>query len=116
MDARGASDPAPARHQGCGSDRPGGGAYGEGVRPVLAYTIARLITFALVAIVLLLVGLRGFPMLLLAVALSMPLSYLAWQRQRVALTQWVVDRKARRAELRSKLRGDEDELGDAATE
>ncbi|MBI1759763.1 MAG: DUF4229 domain-containing protein [Actinobacteria bacterium] len=77
------------------------------MRPVLLYTVARLAVLALVVIVLSLTGLQGFPLLLVALALSMPVSYLALGRQRVGLTEWIESRRAQRAELRRKLRGDE---------
>jgi hypothetical protein len=81
------------------------------VRAFLIYTAGRLLIFLAVAAVLLLVGLRGFPLVLVALLLSLPLSYLLLAAPRAALggelERRVAARRARREDLRSRLRGDD---------
>lgn len=76
-------------------------------RPFLAYTAGRLAILAAVGGVLALFGFRSWALAFLAVALSMPLSYFALRRQRLAFAKDVERRVRARRELRAKLRGDE---------
>ena len=76
------------------------------VRPIAAYTAARLAIFIVLAAVLWLLGLRGFILFALALLLSMPLAYLLLGRQLAAVTRWIEERRAHRAELRARLRGE----------
>jgi len=82
------------------------------VRAFAVYTAGRLLVFVAVAATLLLLGLRGFPLVLAALLLSLPLSYLLLSRARAALVADVerrmAERRARREDLRSRLRGDEE--------
>jgi len=82
------------------------------VRPFLVYTGARLALFVALGLVLYAAGLRGFPLAALAVLLSLPLSYVLLARQRAAfsasLERRLAERRARRADLRARLRGDDD--------
>jgi hypothetical protein len=85
------------------------------VPPVVTYTAGRIALFAVVGALLYLAGFRNFVLVLLALVISMPLSYLVLRRQREAFAAQVADRlEHRRAEkdrLRAALRGDdEDEL------
>jgi Protein of unknown function (DUF4229) len=81
------------------------------VRPFLVYTAARLLLLLAVALLLYVIGLRGFVLAAFAVVLSLPLSYLLLARQRVALgadvERRLTQRRARSADLRARLRGDE---------
>jgi len=54
-----------------------------------------------------LLGLNGFMLFGLALLLSMPVSYLALGRQLDAVTRAIEERRARRAQLRSQLRGED---------
>jgi predicted permease len=83
------------------------------VRSFAVYTAGRLLVFVTTAAVLYLLGLRGFPLVLMALLLSLPLSYLLLARARAAFVadveRRVAERRARREDLRSRLRGDEPE-------
>ena len=76
------------------------------------YTAGRLLVFVGMAAVLYLVGLRGFLLVAAALLLSLPASYVLLARQRAAMTQevehGVAERRARREDLRARLRGDDD--------
>lgn len=80
------------------------------MRPFLVYTAARVALLFAVALLLYVIGLRGFLLAAFAVVLSLPLSYLVLARQRIAFGQQVerrlADRQARTAALRAELRGD----------
>jgi C4-dicarboxylate-specific signal transduction histidine kinase len=88
-------DPAPARWS-----------------PALVYTAARIALFLSVAVVLYLVGFRTFALVLLALVISMPLSYVVLRRQREAFAaqveRRVEHRRAEKEKLRAALRGDDD--------
>jgi membrane-anchored protein YejM (alkaline phosphatase superfamily) len=71
------------------------------------YTAGRLAIFVVLAAALWLLGLRGLIPFALALLLSMPLSYLLLGRQLAAVTQWIEQRRAQRADLRARLRGEE---------
>ncbi|HEY6749347.1 MAG TPA: DUF4229 domain-containing protein [Mycobacteriales bacterium] len=76
------------------------------------YTAGRIVVFAVLAGLLWLVGLRGFLLVFAALLLSIPVSYFLLARQRNALAadveRRVTSRQARRQDLRSQLRGDDD--------
>lgn len=76
------------------------------------YTAGRILVFAVLAGLLWLVGLRGFLLVFAALLLSIPVSYFFLARQRNALAadveRRVTSRQARRQDLRSQLRGDDD--------
>ena len=80
------------------------------MRPFLVYTAARVVLLFAVALLLYVIGLRGFLLAAFAVVLSLPLSYVLLARQRVAFGAHVerrlADRQARTATLRAQLRGD----------
>jgi hypothetical protein len=82
------------------------------VKAFLVYTGGRLLLLFAVAALLYAVGLRGFLLAAGALLVSLPLSYLLLRRQRVALGEDIerrmVDRRARREDLRGKLRGDDE--------
>jgi C4-dicarboxylate-specific signal transduction histidine kinase len=77
----------------------------------VTYTAGRVALFFAVAAVLYLVGFRTFALVLLALVISMPLSYVVLRRQREAFAEQVERRvERRRAEkekLRAALRGDD---------
>jgi hypothetical protein len=77
----------------------------------VAYTAGRVALFFTVAALLYLVGFRTYALLLLALVISMPLSYVLLRRQRVAFGEQVerrVDRRrAEKEKLRAALRGDD---------
>jgi len=80
------------------------------VKSAAVYTAGRVLVFAVLAALLWLVGLRGFVLVFAALAASIPASYFFLARQRDALAadleRRVTARRARRAGLRSQLRGD----------
>ncbi|HEY0485808.1 MAG TPA: DUF4229 domain-containing protein [Mycobacteriales bacterium] len=82
------------------------------VPPAVTYTAGRLGLFLVVAVLLSLVGFRGFPLVLLALVISMPLSYLVLRRQREAFAVQVghrlEHRRAEKEKLRAQLRGDDE--------
>ena len=82
------------------------------MRAFLVYTAGRLLVFAGVAALLYLLGLRGFLLVAVALLLSLPVSYLLLAGPRAALgaevERRVAARRARREDLRSRLRGDEE--------
>jgi C4-dicarboxylate-specific signal transduction histidine kinase len=81
------------------------------LNPAVAYTAGRVALFFVVAALLYLVGFRTFALVLLALVISMPLSYVVLRRQREAFADQVERRvERRRAEkekLRAALRGDD---------
>ncbi len=79
------------------------------MRPWLLYTGLRLLLFACVTGVLLIVGLNGFPLLLLALLASSILSLFMLGPQRAALVRAQQDRVERRAETKADLRARLDE-------
>jgi hypothetical protein len=80
--------------------------------PAVTYTAGRVALFVAVAAALYAVGFRTFALVLLALVISMPLSYVVLRRQREAFGEQVARRvERRRAEkekLRAALRGDDD--------
>jgi uncharacterized protein (DUF58 family) len=82
------------------------------VRPFLVYTAARAALLVAVALLLYVIGLRGFLLVLFALVLSLPLSYVLLARQRIAfganVEQRLAERKRRTATLRAQLRGEDD--------
>ena len=76
------------------------------------YTAGRIVVFAVLAGLLWLAGARGFLLVFAALLLSIPVSYFFLARQRNALAadveRKVTGRQARRQDLRSQLRGDDD--------
>jgi Protein of unknown function (DUF4229) len=85
------------------------------VKSAAIYTAGRVLVFAVLAGLLWLVGLRGFLLVIAALVLSIPVSYFLLARQRDALAadleRKVTNRQARREDLRSQLRGDDDTAG-----
>jgi hypothetical protein len=92
------STPAPARGR---------------ISPAVTYTAGRLALFLVVAALLYAIGFRTFALVLLALVISMPLSYLVLRRQREAfaaqVAQRVEHRRAEKEKLRADLRGDADD-------
>jgi hypothetical protein len=82
------------------------------VRSFLVYTVARVLLLFAMALLLYVIGLRGYLLAVFAVVLSLPLSYLVLAKQRVAfgaeIERRMALRRARSADLRARLRGDED--------
>jgi len=79
---------------------------------LLVYTAGRLLVFLGAAAILYVVGLQGFVLVLAALLLSLPLSFLLLARPRAALGAEVerrmAQRRARREDLRTRLRGDDE--------
>jgi Protein of unknown function (DUF4229) len=82
------------------------------VRAFLVYTGGRLLVLFAAAALLYSVGVRGFLLAAAALLISLPVSYLVLRRQRVAFGEDVqrrlTERRTRRADLRGKLRGDDE--------
>jgi hypothetical protein len=76
------------------------------ISPVLTYSLGRLALFAVVAGGLYLIGFRSWFLILIALLLSMPLSYFLLRRPRMAFARRIEERGEQRRELRAKLRGD----------
>lgn len=76
------------------------------------YTAGRVLIFAVMAGLLFLVGFRGFLLVVTALVLSIPASWVLLARQRAAMAsdveRRVTDRRGRKADLRSQLRGDDE--------
>ena len=76
------------------------------------YTAGRVLVFAGVAALLFVVGLRGFVLVLVALLVSLPVSYVLLARARAGFAADVerrmTARRARREDLRSRLRGDDE--------
>ena len=77
------------------------------MRPIALYTAGRFAVFAVLVALLWLLGLNGFMLFGLALLLSMPVSYLVLGRQLDAVSRVIEERRARRAQLRSQLRGED---------
>jgi ABC-type spermidine/putrescine transport system permease subunit II len=75
--------------------------------PVVTYSIGRLVVFLLVTAVLALLGLRSWLLVLAALLVSMPLSYVVLRGPRTAFARQLERRARERRELRAKLQGDE---------
>ncbi|MFL6128797.1 MAG: DUF4229 domain-containing protein [Mycobacteriales bacterium] len=76
------------------------------------YTAGRVLVFAGVAALLFAAGLRGFVLVLAALLVSLPVSYVVLARPRAdfatAVERRITERRARREDLRSRLRGDDE--------
>lgn len=76
------------------------------------YTAGRVLIFVGVAALLFAVGLRGFILVMAALLVSLPVSYVVLARVRADLAagveQRLTERQARKQDLRSRLRGDDD--------
>jgi hypothetical protein len=83
------------------------------VKSAAVYTAARVLIFFVLAGLGWLAGLRGFLLVFVALLISVPLSYYFLARQRDAFAadveRRVTERRARRENLRSQLRGDDDQ-------
>lgn len=82
------------------------------MKSTAVYTAGRVLVFAALAALCWLVGLRGFLLVVVALVLSIPVSWFLLARQREAMAadveRRVTERQSRRADLRSQLRGDDD--------
>jgi NADH:ubiquinone oxidoreductase subunit K len=76
------------------------------------YTAGRLAIFVVLTAALFVLGMRGLLLVAAAVLLSMPLSYLLLGRQLAAVTSWLEQRRAAKADLRAELRGPEPDRRD----
>jgi hypothetical protein len=85
------------------------------ISPALTYTAGRIALFVVVGALLYLVGFRNFVLVLLALVISMPLSYVVLRRQREAFAVQVAGRlehrRAEKEKLRAALRGDDQHAG-----
>jgi hypothetical protein len=72
-------------------------------RPWLVYTVLRLAVFLGVAAFLALLGMNGFPLLVVALFLSMLISVFALRRQRAAVVAAQLARRERRTADRGRL-------------
>jgi len=83
------------------------------VKSAAVYTAARVLIFFVLAGLGWLAGLRGFLLVFVALLISVPLSYYFLARQRDAFAadveRRVNERRTRRENLRSQLRGDDDQ-------
>jgi hypothetical protein len=79
------------------------------IKPFAIYTIGRLAAFAVPLFILWALGLDGLVAVMIALLVSVPLSFLALRRQRdeltAALHQRMQRKAAEREQLRSRLRG-----------
>lgn len=82
------------------------------MKSAAVYTAGRVLAFAVPAGLLFLVGFRGFLLVITALVLSIPASWILLARQRAALAadveRRVTGRRDRKADLRSQLRGDDE--------
>ena len=76
------------------------------------YTAGRVLVFVGVAALLFATGLRGFVLVLAALLVSLPVSYVVLARPRehfaADVERRLAERRARREDLRSRLRGDDE--------
>lgn len=80
------------------------------MRALLRYTALRLAIVAGIGLVIWLIGFRGWLFIvLLAVVLSLPVSYLLLGRQQREVLDWREERKRAKADLRAQLRGEDAE-------
>lgn len=81
------------------------------MRALVFYSFGRVGIFIIIAALGYLAGLRDLPLVLVAIVISLPLSYLALRPQRNALSavvqKRVEDRQRHREEIRSQLHGDD---------
>lgn len=75
------------------------------IKALAVYGLLRLLLLVALVAACWAVGLQGFPGLLLALALSVPASYLLLQRQREGLTAALATRAERRAQFRARMSG-----------
>ena len=82
------------------------------MRAFAVYTAGRVLVFAGIAALLFVVGLRGFVLVLVALLVSLPVSYVLLSRPRADFAadveRRIAERRARREDLRSRLRGDDE--------
>jgi hypothetical protein len=82
------------------------------VKAFAVYTGGRVLVFAGVAALLFAVGLRGFVLVMAALLVSLPVSYVLLARVRADFAadveRRVTGRRTRRDDLRSRLRGDDE--------
>lgn len=64
---------------------------------MVIYSVLRVLLFAVAAVVLYLVGMRGWLLVLVAAVVALAVSYLALQKPREAAAVWLAERSARRA-------------------
>ncbi len=85
------------------------------MRAFAVYSVGRLLVFVGVAALLYVAGLRGFFLVLAALLVSLPVSYVVLARVRAEfgadVERRLAERRARREDLRSRLRGDDDPAG-----
>lgn len=83
------------------------------MKSAAVYTAARVLIFLVLAGLGWLAGLRGFLLVFVALLVSVPLSFYFLARQRDAFAadveRRVSERRAKREDLRSQLRGDDDQ-------
>ncbi|MGI8696194.1 MAG: DUF4229 domain-containing protein [Mycobacteriales bacterium] len=81
------------------------------MRAALAYTALRLGSFAIIAGIAYLLGLRGFLLVIVALVVSLPISLVLLRRPRAAMARQIADglerRRRDRARVRDDLRGDQ---------
>jgi hypothetical protein len=71
--------------------------------PFVVYTAGRLLVFTAVGAVLYVIGFRSWILAFAALLLSMPVSYVALRRQRLAFARAIEQRVQRRREERAQL-------------
>ena len=85
------------------------------MKAFVVYTAGRLLVFVGVAALLFVAGLRGFVLVFAALLVSLPVSYVLLARMRADFAADVerrlTARRARRDDLRSRLRGDDEPAG-----
>jgi positive regulator of sigma E activity len=75
-----------------------------GFHPGLVYTASRLGIFLVVTALLFAVGFRSFVLVLVALVISAPLSFILLKRQRMAFAERVEGRVSKRSEEKARLR------------
>ncbi len=82
------------------------------MKSAAVYTAGRVLIFFVLAGLGWVAGLRGFLLVVVALVVSIPVSWFALARQREAMAaeveRKVTERQSRRADLRSQLRGDDE--------
>ncbi len=82
------------------------------MRPFAVYSAGRVLVFLGVGALLFVAGLRGFLLVLAALLVSLPVSYVVLARVRADFAadveRRVTERRSRREDLRSRLRGDDE--------
>lgn len=77
-------------------------------KAIAIYTLGRLLIVAVLAALLVVIGLAQFPAVILALLLSVPASYFLLATPRQKMVAAVEARRIERADIRSRLAGDED--------